>query len=121
MYKLIFSLVIVFLLVVPSNVFSEEKEEVNYNDNSEDHSIQYSVELGDGRGSILVFGDNNTIHVPDTQNGLGVEPNTITHQGDRFTMVLTETEIIVDGVIQKFDTLVFTLIGNKWELVWWEQ
>ena len=108
----------IFIFVMYNTIYAENETDVN------DNSVQYAVELGDGQGAILVFGDNNTIYMPPTMNEQEqINPNEITEADDRFNVVLTETDIInKEGASISFSRLVLTLnMDGTWDLLWAEE
>lgn len=106
-------LCIIMILFLAMPVMAEEQEQ-------EVQGNVYTVDLGDGQGSILIFGDNNSVYLPE-QNEEEIIPNEITMQENRINMVLTDTDLIVDGIKTRYSKLVFILTGETWELVWYEQ
>lgn len=111
----IFFIIIIFILSSVQFSLAEAEAETKT-----DSSVSYVIELGDGQGAILIFGDNNTIYLPDV-NGATIDPNQITTQDDRINLVLTDTELIIDGTKTLYSRLVFVLTAETWELVWFEQ
>ena len=111
--KYLFSILLVLFLAMP--VMAEEAETP-----TEDNSVQYAIDLGDGQGAILVFGDNNTIYLPDVSE-TEITPNEITVSNGRINLVLTDTDIIMDGIITRYSKLVLILEPDGWDLVWYEQ
>ncbi len=81
---------------------------------------QYLIDLGDGQGAILIFGDNNTVYLPPAKEVIEPNLNEITVAGDRINLVLTDTDFIMDGIKTRYSRLVFVLT-DTWELVWFEQ
>ena len=117
--KYLFSILLVLCLAMP--VMAEDEVIEDNSDNSvEDNSVQYAIDLGDGQGAILVFGDNNTIYLPDVSE-TEITPNEITVSNGRINLVLTDTDIILDGIKTRYSKLVFILKGESWDLVWYEQ
>lgn len=108
-------LILLLLLVTPAMAEEQEQEQV-----VEDSSATYTIDLGDGQGAILVFGDNNSVYLPDTSEP-EIIPNEITISENRINLVLTDTDLIVDGTKTRYSKLVFVLEGDTWELVWYEQ
>jgi len=80
----------------------------------------YAIDLGDGQGSILIFGDDNTVYLPDVSE-TEITPNEITVSGEHFNLVLTDTDLIVDGIKTRYSKLVLILEPDGWELIWAEQ
>lgn len=113
MRKLFLIMLIMAWLAVPAMAETEDEA-------VEDNSVQYMIDLGDGQGAILVFGDNNTIHLPGMSEN-EIDPNQITVQEGRINLVLTDTELLIGGTKTLYSRLVFVLTGETWELVWYEQ
>ena len=107
--KYLFSILLVLCLAIP--VMAEDVET---------QGNVYTIDLGDGQGAILIFGDNNTVYLPDVSE-TEITPNEITVSGDRVNLVLTDTDLIVGGIKTRYSKLVFILEGESWELVWYEQ
>ena len=108
--KYLFSILMVLFLAFPA--MAQEAP-------PEDNSVQYTIDLGDG-DMILIFGDNNTIYVPAV-DPVKITPNEITMAGDRINLVLTDTDLIIDGVKTRFSKIVLILEPDGWELIWAEQ
>ena len=107
--KYLFSILLVLFLAMP--VMAEE---------AETQGNVYTIDLGDGQGAILIFGDNNSIYLPDVSE-TEITPNEITVSNGRINLVLTDTDLIMDGIITRYSKLVFILEGESWDLVWYEQ
>ena len=122
--KYLFSILLVLCLAMPvmaeDNSIEDEVIEDNSDNSIEDNSVHYTIDLGDGQGAILVFGDNNSIYLPDVSE-TEITPNEITVSNGRINLVLTDTDLIVDGIITRYSKLVFILEGESWDLVWYEQ
>lgn len=89
-------------------------------------STSYEIDLGNGEGSVLIFGNNNTVYLPpDSQDKEDqIQPNEVTFNESRksYMLVCTETDIIIDSTVTRFSKVVFELHGDgTWELVWFEQ
>ncbi len=108
-------ILLIFFIFFLSHYVSAEDDSTTI-----DSSTSYIIELGDGQGAILVFGDNNTIYLPDTTEPT-IIPNEITITDDRVNLVLTDTDLIVDGVRTRYDKMVFVFTGKEWDLVWFTQ
>ena len=106
--RYLFSILLVLCLAMP--VMAEE---------AETQGNVYTIDLGDG-DMILIFGDNNTIYVPSV-DPVKITPNEITMAGDRINLVLTDTDLIIDGVKTRFSKIVLILEPDGWELIWAEQ
>ena len=120
---LFFALMFVF---VAWSVFAfADENATDATNNTTDNSVQYKIELGKGDGALLVIGDGNTIYLPpeakDTKDQ--IQPNEITYSQDRdaFTLVLTETDIYIDGTRTRFSKVVIELTAGGWDLLWFEQ
>ena len=125
-YLIVFGIIFMFLagnigLVVAENYDQEENGEAEYVEDNETEvkNDTYTVSLGDGQGSILIFGDDNTVYLPPNEEKNN--PNEITTDGEKFHLVLSDTDIIIDGTVQNFSKLVFVLGDAHWDLVWWKQ
>ncbi len=113
MKKLFLTLLIMIWLAVPAMAGDTY---------TEDNSATYTIELGDGQGAILIFGDNNIVYLPPAEKEVQeVKPNELTVSGDRIHLVLTDTDFIMHGIKTRYSRLVFVLTGETWELVWFEQ
>jgi hypothetical protein len=90
-----------------------------------DNSIQYTIELGNGDGALLIIGDGNNIYMPPSADEMDgkIQPNEITYNADRdtFTVVLTETDIYINGVRTRYSKVILELGTDGWDLLWFEQ
>lgn len=123
MKKIIIAMVVLLMalpaiaqLTTPTDI---DDYSVTDNSVSDDHSVQYHISLGDGN-SIIVFGDGNTIYLPKN-DPVEITPNQVTFSGDVVRVVLTDTDIITDGVTSRFKKVVLILGKDGWDVVWWEQ
>ncbi len=117
MKKLFLTLLIMAWLAIPAMA---EDTYIEDNSDSSDNSTSYIIDLGDGQGSIIIFGDNNTVYLPPAKEVVEPNPNEITIAGNRINLVLTDTDLIIDGIKTRYSRLVFVLT-DTWELVWYEQ
>jgi len=94
-------------------------------DNSTDNSVNYSIDLGNGDGALLIIGDGNQIYLPPKAAEVEdrIQPNEITYSASRneFILVCTETNLIIDGTVTRFSKIVITLGAEGWDLIWYEQ
>ena len=116
--RYLFSILLVLCLAMPA-MAEDEVIEDNSDNSVEDNSVHYTIDLGDG-DMILIFGDNNTIYVPAV-DPVKITPNEITMNGQRINLVLTDTDLIIDGVKTRFSKIVLILEPDGWELIWAEQ
>ena len=107
--KYLFSILMVLFLAFPAMAQEEETQ-----------GNVYTIDLGDGQGAILIFGDNNTVYLPDVSE-TEITPNEITVSNGRINLVLTDTDLIVGGIKTRYSKLVFILEPDGWELIWYEQ
>jgi len=94
-------------------------------DSSTDNSVNYRIDLGNGDGALLIVGDGNQVYLPPKAEDTGdkIQPNEVTYSEDRgsFMVVLTETDIYVEGTRTRFSKMVLELRADGWDLVWFEQ
>ena len=107
--KYLFSILLVLFLAMPAMA-----------EDAETQGNVYTIDLGNGQGAILIFGDNNTVYLPDVSE-TEITPNEITVSNGRINLVLTDTDLIVGGIKTRYSKLVFILEPDGWELIWYEQ
>lgn len=133
--SLLISLLILFVCFCSGPIMADTISEGNgtstdssETDSSEtDNSVNYQVEIGDGE-SVLIFGDNNSIHLKDpenNENGVSEYLNevSVSQDGKYFQIIMYYTTYTFNDVNTKFEKLVFRIPASEFAsyLVWWEQ
>ncbi len=71
---------------------------------SDSHAVSYYVNLGEGNGAVVIFGDNNVVYLPEQQECSGALAVQV---GDGWLLTLPETELqLSNGVAVKYEQLV---------------
>ena len=87
-----------------------------------DNSFSYTINLGNGDGALLILGDGNQVYLPPEKDEVQqIQPNEITQVDDKFVLVLTETDMFLDGVRTRYTKMVLELTADGWDLLWFEQ
>ena len=125
MRKLFVVLILFLALPVPAWALDGEDTQQPTDNSTTNNYTNYRIDLGHGDGALLIIGDGNQVYLPPEAEDVEekIQPNEITYNANRgsFIVVLTETDIYVDGVRTRYSKVVLELTADGWDLVWFEQ
>lgn len=78
------------------------------NSTTDSHDNSYTIDLGEGNGSLLIIGDGNTVYLPEKTEPEDTMPDFVNEfQGNTKTLILGPTEAIgPNGTVIYFSKIV---------------
>lgn len=117
---------IIMFMFLAGMAFGQELNGDNQTESQPDNSITdaYKIELGDGEGSLIVTGDNNTIYLPPESKKKDEQQEAVNEFNEAtMSLVLGQTDVVSeDGTVVTFSKIVLQWQGDgSVKVVWTEQ